>query len=71
MSAPVQHEPTAPEPAVYQSLEADSTTEPDAGSDTDPQHVMVSHCSAEETVTSIKLTRPQDDGDSGFSDLTG
>jgi hypothetical protein len=59
------------EPAVDQSLEADSTTELDAGSDTEPHHVMVSHCSAQETIASIKLTRPQDDGDSGFSDLTG
>jgi hypothetical protein len=46
MSTPAPNEPNTQEAAVDQGLEADSTTEPDAGSDTEP-HVLVSHCPAQ------------------------
>lgn len=67
---PTPNEPIAREAAVHESLEVDSTTEPDAGSDSELDHVLVSHRSAQGTTPNIILTRPQHDGDSGFSDLS-
>lgn len=46
MSTPALNEPIAPEAAVDQDLEAGSTTEPDAGEDTEPHNVLVGRRSA-------------------------